>query len=1025
MSPSDDFPVSKQDLEDAISFECKELEQTYLWLEKHLPPSFFEEVDFKKRLIVAKSLMNFNLQGKFVNIRLKTMAIVLCPDTPDVDLKILKTYVGHVIRYYRAFVSDVPPAGEEDLLRIAILYLQDDPKEDRDPSFAIEPERREELIQLIQARNKEFHATDLETLLHGMTPRFVRSLKNGRLALALDMFFRAKKSDECQYEIRQNPDWKEKKLPSLQIVLAWRAVPKSGFLYRLAKIMLAHSLNLTRVVATYINPYSEENILLLSIGVHGIHEKPAWEETDLDDFLRELCLIKYFDTEDAIAETFVQTKMLSGNEAHLVRNIVSFAHQALLHADPYLYSYANVLDGLCRHPELTVKLCKVFETKFDPKKHDQKAYLVKREEMLDLIDKLDTGQAANDRRRKNILKFALDFIDYTLKTNFYGHNKSGFSFRLDPAYLDALPFERKDKFPALPFGIFFIRGMYFIGFNIRFKDLARGGVRTVMPDREETYNHERNNIFAEAYNLSYTQHKKNKDIPEGGAKTVILLEPLEVLAQEDALFQQEMEQAGMDAAIIQERIKISRRKHKTAILFAAQRSFIECFMTLLNCDSHGMLKAKYVIDFWKKPEYIYLGPDENMLNEMIVWIADFAERVGYRPGRSFMSSKPGAGINHKEYGVTSYGVNVYLHQTLLFLGIDPEKEPFTIKISGGPDGDVAGNEIHILATCYPKTAKLLALTDVSGTIFDPEGLDWHEMDTLFQEGNPIRFYPPEKLHEGGFLLDLQTKRQESAFVQQTLLWRKANGQTVQEWLAGNDMNHLFRSNVHQVEADVFVPGGGRPRTLNELNVSTFINESGKPTAKAIVEGANLYLTPEARRYLEKLGTVVLKDSSCNKGGVICSSFEVLAGLCMTEEEFIREKPEYVKEVLQMIHKAAFNEANLILETHRKTGAFFTDLSEKVSEKINLYKYQLLDHLEELELPKDPNDPLIKCLFLYCPQILRKKYRDQVLNMPEIHKKAIISVFLASHLVYHRGLEWSPSVADILSNIATDPKIIGD
>jgi glutamate dehydrogenase len=387
-----------------------------------------------------------------------------------------------------------------------------------------------------------------------------------------------------------------------------------------------------------------------------------------------------------------------------------------------------------------------------------------------------------------------------------------------------------------------------------------------------------------------------------------------------------------------------------------------------------------------------------------------------------MSSKPGAGINHKEYGVTSYGVNVYLHQTLLFLGIDPEKEPFTIKISGGPDGDVAGNEIHILATSYAKTAKLVALTDVSGTIFDPEGLNWEEMDTLFKNGQPIRFYPPEKLHEGGFLLDLQTKRQESSFAQQTLLWRKTGKKAVQEWLSGNDMNFLFRSNVHQVQADVFVPGGGRPRTLNEQNVKSFLDESGRPTAKAIIEGANLYLTPEARRFLEKLGTVILKDSSCNKGGVICSSFEVLAGLCMTEEEFLHVKEEYVKEVLNIIRLAALHEANLILETHRTTGAFFTDLSEKVSERINLFKYQLLEHLTGIELPSDPKDPLIKCLFLYCPPLLRKKHAKQILSMPDIHKKAIIAVFLASHLVYTRGLHWSPSVADILSSIATDPKI---
>ena len=145
-----------------------------------------------------------------------------------------------------------------------------------------------------------------------------------------------------------------------------------------------------------------------------------------------------------------------------------------------------------------------------------------------------------------------------------------------------------------------------------------------------------------------------------------------------------MEADGVDPAIQEEKLKIYRRDHKLSYLYASQCAFIDAFMTLINCEENGTLRADRVIDYWKRPEYIYLGPDENMFNDMIVWIADFAVRSNYKPGRSFMSSKPGAGINHKEFGVTSYGVNVYMHQTLLFLGINPDKDPFTIKISGGP-----------------------------------------------------------------------------------------------------------------------------------------------------------------------------------------------------------------------------------------------------------------------------------------------------------------------------------------------------
>lgn len=951
--------LSPEELKKAIEIETKAFGEAYLWLEKEMPQSFLEMVDQETKILIARNLMSYSLQDYFSPIYFKHKIIVLCQDGPEADLRIFKKFKNYVIRYYQAFVSrNAPQSDKEHKLRIAFLYFYDLSKTEKLPH-----KEREELYTHAKEHDPSLKKEEIDPLIHGITPNFLRSMAGERLSLALDLFFKAKNHHQCQYEVRRNEEWKKKEAPSLQIVLAWKNVPKAGFLYHLAKIISAHHLTIKKVVGTYIDISSTETILILSLGLHGKSGKAAWEEANLDDFLREFVLIKYFETDDKVGATFTDPHLLTGNEAHLVRNFISFAHQALVYGDPNFYSYDNVIEGFCRHPELTVHLVKLFEAKFDPEKHNLQQYNALREEFTQLIDKLDTGQAINDLRRKNILKQGLNFIDHTLKTNFYRPNKSSFSFRLDPKYLDNVPYERKEKFPELPYGIFFIRGMHFIGFNIRFKDLARGGVRTVIPEKMEQYFQERNNIFSEAYNLAYTQQKKNKDIPEGGAKTALLLEPFEVFAEEEEIYRKEMKSDGIDPSLWEEKLKIYRRDHRLDYIYSSQSSFIESFMTLINCDDDGTLRAKSVVDYWKRPEYIYLGPDENMFNDMIVWIANYAVQNNYKPGRSFMSSKPGAGINHKEYGVTSYGVNVYLEQMLHFLGIDPKKDRFTLKISGGPDGDVAGNEICNLQKFYPKTAKLLALTDVSGTIYDPQGLDLDEMETLFRKSLPIRNYPPEKLNDGGYLLDVKTKREESSSSQQTLLYRKIKGKVVQEWVSGNEMNQLYRNNIHQIKTDIFITGGGRPRTLNDTNYFSYLDETGKPTSKGIVEGANLYLTPGARKALEKLGVLIFKDSSCNKGGVICSSFEVLASLCMNEEEFLKEKQAYIKEVLAQIGQAALNEARLILSTHQTTGHFMTEISDQISDRINLYKYQLLSYLETIDL-KDP--ALINCLIQYCP-----------------------------------------------------------
>src|SRR5205085_7573930 len=142
----------------------------------------------------------------------------------------------------------------------------------------------------------------------------------------------------------------------------------------------------------------------------------------------------------------------------------------------------------------------------------------------------------------NVLKQGMNLVHYSLKTNFFRLNYTAISFRLDPKYLDEIPFDRKGKFPELPFGIFFMKGMHFFGFHIRFKDLARGGLRTVYPKVQEHIASEANNVFSECYHLALTQHHKNKDIPEGGAKGIIFLRPFDRLESEALILQKELEE---------------------------------------------------------------------------------------------------------------------------------------------------------------------------------------------------------------------------------------------------------------------------------------------------------------------------------------------------------------------------------------------------------------------------------------------------------------------------------------------------
>ena len=83
----------------------------------------------------------------------------------------------------------------------------------------------------------------------------------------------------------------------------------------------------------------------------------------------------------------------------------------------------------------------------------------------------------------------------------------------------------------------------------------------------------------------------------------------------------------------------------------------------------------------------------------------------------------------------------------------------------------------------------------------------------------------------------------------------------------------FRNNAHlRFKADLFVPCGGRPEAVNISNVATLVDHEGKPHFKYIVEGANLFLSQQARVYLEKRKVVLFKDASANK---VCCGFFVI------------------------------------------------------------------------------------------------------------------------------------------------------
>ena len=502
----------------------------------------------------------------------------------------------------------------------------------------------------------------------------------------------------------------------------------------------------------------------------------------------------------------------------------------------------------------------------------------------ELHQKLVRG--AKNQFELQVLESFLVFNKHILKTNFYQPTKVALSFRLDGNFLPI------QEYPNKPFGIFFVVGSDFQGFHVRFKDVARGGIRILRSRDGESYSTNQRMLFDECFNLSSTQSLKNKDIPEGGSKGVILPD---LNANPQLAFER----------------------------------YVDSIIDLLIPGNSPGIKES-IVDLHGKEEILFLGPDEGTASFMD-WAANHARARGAPWWKSFTTGKSAdtlGGIPHDTYGMTSRSVRQYYVGILSKLGMLEEN---TTKVqTGGPDGDLGSNEILL------SKDKTVAIVDGSGVVYDPVGLNRDELTRLAKARKMISNFDTSKLSKDGY----RVLCEESDI-------KLPSGEYVPD-------GTQFRNSYHlRVKAEVLIPCGGRPQAINISNVNQLFDVEGKPHFKIIVEGANLFVTQQARLELEKRGVILIRDSSANKGGVTSSSLEVLAGLALNEEEYTNlmmykdGKPSefyqnYVKDIQNIIDENARLEFNCIWKEYKRLQGQTprTLISDSLSLSLNKLQLEL-------------------------------------------------------------------------------------
>ena len=404
--------------------------------------------------------------------------------------------------------------------------------------------------------------------------------------------------------------------------------------------------------------------------------------------------------------------------------------------------------------------------------------------------------------------------------------------------------------------MFLVVGTGFRGFHLRFQDIARGGIRLIQSRSPEVYDANLRSLFDENYNLAHTQQRKNKDIPEGGSKGAILMN------------YGATQQEG----------------------FTAFKKYISSLLDLLA-------PSREVVDRWGRPELLFFGPDEGTADYMD-WASATARRRGFPYWKALTTGKSPSlgGIPHDLYGMTTRSIHQYVLGVLSKLGLN-ESDVSKLQ-TGGPDGDLGSNEIKI--SCD----RTIAIVDGAGVAYDPAGLNREELNRLATARKMVDHMDVSKLGPGGFRI-LVTENHV----------KLPDGEDVASGMQFRNLFHLHRL----ARADIFVPCGGRPESVHISNVGQLVDKEGRAHFRAIIEGANLFFSEQARLALEARGVIVIKDASANKGGVTSSSLEVLGALAMDDEQFERDmcvsadgtvpefRRQYVEEVIHRIEDNARKE----------------------------------------------------------------------------------------------------------------------
>jgi glutamate dehydrogenase (NAD(P)+) len=209
------------------------------------------------------------------------------------------------------------------------------------------------------------------------------------------------------------------------------------------------------------------------------------------------------------------------------------------------------------------------------------------------------------------------------------------------------------------------------------------------------------------------------------------------------------------------------------------------------------------------------APDLGTNEQVMAWMMDtYSQHVGHAVPAIVTGKPPALGGSVARREATGRGLMFLLPQAAAAIEMDPQGPTVAIHGFGnvGRFAAVAAQEMG---------AKVVAVSDISGAVYDPDGLDVASVGKWVDENRFLEGYPDADLIEGDAIFGL--------------------------------------------DVDVLVPAA----------IQNVLRADNAPDVKAklVIEGANNPTTLEADDLLRERGVFIIPDILANAGGVTVSYFE--------------------------------------------------------------------------------------------------------------------------------------------------------